>query len=140
MIGAKSGLKMISIWLGAQDFEARSAFDLLAPLTSPVQYMNSIPLDPFIPQGNSTYNYADNDPADPEHDHGLGALFPENASLFQLGVLNTGNFILVGVGPDGELGLGAGYGDPNRALPYNTTNGLVSAGDITMRGGGGINR
>ncbi len=77
---------------------------------------------------------------DPGHDHGYGALFPENAHNFQLKELNPGDFILIGIGPDNQLGLNAGYGDPNRALPYATSNGLVSAGDITMRGGGGINQ
>ncbi len=122
------------------DFEARGPEALLAPLTSPIQYLSAVPLDPFIPQGQSTYRYADNDPVDPEHDHGLGALFPENAPRIGLQELRTGDFILVGIGPDGEFGLGAGYGDPNRALPYDTSNGLVSAGDITLRGGGGINQ
>ncbi|RJP35348.1 MAG: prepilin-type N-terminal cleavage/methylation domain-containing protein [Candidatus Omnitrophota bacterium] len=122
------------------DFENRGPAALLAPLTSPVQYLTSMPLDPFIPTGQDTYRYADNDPADPGYDHGLGALFPENAPRLGLRELRTGDFILVGIGPDGEFGLGAGYGDPNRALPYDTSNGLVSAGDITLRGGGGINQ
>ena len=34
----------------------------------------------------------------------------------------------------------AACGDANRALPYDTSNGLISAGDITMRGGGGVNQ
>ncbi len=74
----------------------RSAVDLLAPLTTPVSYMSSIPLDPFLPEdltqrGNNAYSYADNDPADPELDHGIGALFPEYASSFGLRELRTGD-------------------------------------------------
>ncbi|HOL94509.1 MAG TPA: prepilin-type N-terminal cleavage/methylation domain-containing protein [bacterium] len=118
----------------------RNTIDILSPLTTPVSYMASIPLDPFQPQGISSYSYADNDPVDPDHDHGIGALFPEYAAGFGLRELRTGDFILIGIGPDRILGLGAGYGDPNRALPFDASNGLNSAGDITMRGGGGINQ
>ncbi|MFB3785747.1 MAG: type IV pilin protein [bacterium] len=124
---------------------SRSAVDLLAPLTSPVSYMASIPLDPFLPEdlterGINAYSYADNDPADPDLDHGIGALFPEYAPRFGLRELRTGDYILIGIGPDRILGLDAGFGDPNRALPYESSNGLTSAGDITVRGGGGINQ
>ncbi len=125
------------------DFEARSPACLLAPLTSPVSYMSSIPKDPFAPKESSpetSYRYADNDPAGEGYDHGLGALFPENAPALGLRELNVNDFILVGAGPDGQMGLGAGYGDPVRALPYDISNGLNSAGDITLRNGGGINQ
>ncbi len=128
--------------VGAGDFEQRNTSMILGPLTSPVSYMSSIPYDPFVPKESSSrsYRYADNDPADPDFDHGMGALFPQNVKFTKMRELKTGDFILVGIGPDGELGLGAGYGDANRALPYDTSNGLISAGDITMRGGGGVNQ
>lgn len=125
------------------DFEQRDAFAILAPLTSPISYMASIPQDPFLEGDDiivTTYRYGDNDEADPDHDHGYGALFPENAQRLGLRPINTGEFILIGIGPDGELGLSAGYGDPARAMPYDSSNGLVSTGDITLRGGGGINQ
>ncbi len=129
--------------VGAGDFEQRSTQMILAPLTSPISYMTAIPEDPFLPDTETwhrSYRYGDNDTEDPEHDHGFGALFPENTDVTGMRPLNSGDFILIGIGPDGELGLGAGYGDINRALPYDSSNGLVSAGDVTLRGGGGINQ
>ena len=124
------------------DFEARSTYAVLAPLTSPVSYMASIPDDPFKTEelGVISYRYIDNDPMGEGYDHGLGALFPENAPRLGLKELSEGEFILVGIGPDGILGFGGGYGDEGRALPYASSNGLVSAGDVTLRGGGGINQ
>lgn len=136
-------LRSVYNMIGAGDYENRNTLMILAPLTTPISYMSSIPSDPFIPHEEGvdpSYRYADNDPEDPGFDHGMGALFPENVKYTKMKELKTGDFILVGIGPDGELGLGAGYGDVNRALPYETSNGLVSAGDITMRGGGGINQ
>lgn len=117
---------------------ARTAIDILSPLTSPISYMASIPLDPFFPEdltqkGTNAYSYADNDPADPDIDHAIGALYPEYAPRFGLRELKTGDYIFIGIGPDRIFGLKAGPGDPNRALPYSASNGLVSAGDITMR-------
>lgn len=123
------------------DFEQRNTIAILSPLTSPVAYMGSIPIDPFSPEGAmQSYRYGDNDTADPDFDHGYGALFPGNVENTGLQVLNSGEFIFIGIGPDGELGLGAGYGDPVRGLPYDASNGLVSSGDITLRGSGGINQ
>lgn len=127
------------------DFEARSREALLAPLTSPIAYMGSLPIDPFMTPlvagtNGMSYSYADNDPADPGEDHGLGALFESNAYKLGLKPLKTGEFVLVGVGPDQTLGLGAGFGDPARAMPFNSSNGIKSAGDLTVRGSGGINQ
>ncbi|NPU97765.1 MAG: prepilin-type N-terminal cleavage/methylation domain-containing protein [Candidatus Omnitrophica bacterium] len=67
---------------------------LFAPLTSPVSYMSSIPLDPFFAptsgaDSNSqlisqdlvppyTYMYADEDPAIPGSDYGLSFFAPSN--------------------------------------------------------------
>ncbi len=124
------------------DFESRDTFAILAPITSPIAYMAAIPVDPFSDSLGtaSSYRYGDNDPVDSDFDHGYGALFPQNAPKLGLREIVENEFILIGIGPDGELGLGAGFGDPNRALPYDSSNGLVSAGDVTLRGGGGINQ
>jgi len=129
--------------VGAGDYESRSTAMVLGPLTSPISYMSAVPLDPFIPKEekwHTSYRYGDNDVADPGEDHGYGAIFAANVKNTGLRALNTNNFILVGIGPDGILGLGAGFGDANRALPYEGSNGLVSSGDISLRGGGGINQ
>ncbi len=127
---------------GANDFESRNTFDILAPLTTPISYIASLPNDPFSPGEGPplSYRYGDNDPEDPGHDHGFGALFEANVKNSGLRTLKTGEFILIGIGPDGQLGIGAGYGDAVRGLPYDQSNGLVSAGDVTLRGSGGINQ
>ena len=128
--------------VGANDFESRNTFDILGPLTSPINYIASLPIDPFFPQesGAQSYRYGDNDPEDPGHDHGYGAFFETNIKITGLRIISTGEFVLIGIGPDGELGLAAGYGDPVRGLPYDQSNGLVSSGDITLRGSGGVNQ
>ena len=136
-------LRSVFNMVGAGDFEARTTYAVLAPLTSPISYMASIPTDPFSDSlgAAASYRYGDNDPADPAgFDHGYGALFPQNAPRLGLRVLNENEFVLIGIGPDGILGLAAGFGDPVRAMPYDSSNGLVSAGDVTLRGGGGINQ
>lgn len=122
---------------------------LFAPLTSPVAYLSSIPLDPFFSpamgaDSNSnlisadlvppyTYMYADEDPAIPGQDIGLSFFYPSNLQLLtQVGLspLKEGQYVLLGAGPDGKRGaynnaLGMGF-------PYEATNGLTSNGDIVI--------
>jgi prepilin-type N-terminal cleavage/methylation domain-containing protein len=122
---------------------------LFAPLTSPVAYMSSIPLDPFFAptsqaDSNSqlisqdlvppyTYMYADEDPGIPGLDYGLSFFAPSNEKqLSQVGLryMNPGQYVLLGAGPDGKRGaynnvLGMGF-------PYSSSNGLTSNGDIVM--------
>jgi len=122
---------------------------LFAPLTSPVSYLSSIPLDPFFSptsgaDSNSeliaadlippyTYMYADEDPAIPGSDIGLSFFAAGNSKLLNevgLHTVQTGSYVLLGAGPDGKRGAynnawGMGY-------PYSTSNGLSSNGDIVM--------
>ncbi len=122
---------------------------LFAPLTSPVAYLSSIPLDPFFAptsqtDSNSqliaqdlvppyTYMYADEDPGIPGDDIGLSFFYPSNMTLLNsvgLRPLKSGNYVLLGAGPDGKRGaynnaLGMGF-------PYDASNGLTSNGDIVM--------
>jgi prepilin-type N-terminal cleavage/methylation domain-containing protein len=122
---------------------------LFAPLTSPVSYMSSIPLDPFFSNTSSadtnsqliaadlippyTYMYADEDPQIPGGDIGLGFFGPGNiVTLNEVGMrpLREGQYVLLGAGPDGKRGaynnaLGMGF-------PYDVSNGLTSNGDIVM--------
>ncbi|MGC9329313.1 MAG: type IV pilin protein [Candidatus Hinthialibacter sp.] len=122
---------------------------LFAPLTSPVAYMSSIPLDPFFaPTSKSdtnsnlisqdlvppyTYMYADEDPAIPGGDIGLSFFAPSNENLLnQVGLqtVKSGSYVLLGAGPDGKRGaynnaIGMGF-------PYDSSNGLTSNGDIVM--------
>lgn len=122
---------------------------VLAPLTSPISYLSTVPSDGFRrktedrtnAQGVYYYLYADNDPKihslSTTYDHGLGSFFPDVAPKLGLDVIEEGEFVLVSIGPDGQLGFGGGYGDVGRGVPYDASNGLVSYGDIVLLGGGG---
>ncbi len=126
----------------------RTLIDILAPLTTPVAYIATIPVDPFNGEEYADtflalyYGYADDDPEDSGPDHDIQTILPEYADQFGLLPMKRGDYILGSVGPDGIWGLylGAGASVDDIARPYDVSNGVVSVGDITLRGGGGINR
>ena len=119
---------------------------VLSPLTTPVSYMGGIPKDPFALQvsrtssgynedpkhvGNDTYGYWDNDP-------GINREGGSDYNLSQIGRLGGGplavrEFILLSYGPS----MGKSQGGLNWGLPYNSSNGLVSDGEIYLRSSGG---
>lgn len=122
---------------------------VLAPLTSPIAYMSSVPMDPFAVRGQAgdsttgliaadqlepiTYLYMDEEAQIPNRDHStalaLGLpLFPSTKPL------KEGEYVLIAYGPDGRRNSPPGYG-----LPYAATNGMMSMGDIWIRSGGGMN-
>ncbi len=126
---------------------------LFAPLTTPVAYMSSIPVDPFFgphlgddAQSNLiaadiippyAYMYADEDPGIPGLDYGLYFFAPGNALAQKVGVepLRNGGFVLIGAGPDARRGT---YNEPSAndypmGFPYNSSNGLSSFGDVVIR-------
>ncbi len=124
----------------------RNMFAILGPLTSPTAYMSSIPYDPFFegPGGErSSYRYGDYEASYIGHDgtnpynHNFNAFKPERAAELGLEPLKVGEFALIGSGPDKEFGIGAGASDPHRGVPYDSSNGLVTVGDIVYRSGGG---
>ena len=73
------------------------------PLTTPVAYLGSIPVDPFA--RGCFYAYEDRDCSNNKGTYG----------------------ILAGAGPDGDNG---DWHPNNRAIPYNSSNGLASDGDL----------
>ncbi len=112
------------------------------PLTSPVSYMSSLPQDPFSPreknvgfsaneQGRS-YIYFDNEPGRGE-DFGIDLYKAANAPLYNLRPLKEKEFALISIGPDGAMGIGRNPG-VLRGLPYDSSNGLMSDGDIVRIG------
>ncbi len=124
--------------------------DVMAPLTTPVSYIASIPQDPFLKEpkkvasGESwtgqldTYTYVDNDPrcsdAWPPDNHNIDAYQPSNWGVpGAVRRLGKGEFALIGSGPDGIV-VQTGF----RGIPYQSSNGLTSAGDVTFRSGGGF--
>lgn len=117
---------------------------ILGNLTSPVSYITSIPNDPFFGKITNTserlmvalagtYFYADNEAAISGNDHNFAALWPGNAERLGLRPLMEGQWVLLGMGPD-SLAEELGGGENFRGMPYDATNGLISKGDITIRG------
>lgn len=128
----------------------RKTSHYLAVLTSPISYMGSVPTDPFLPKSldlqsrgfgspHDSYIYADVDPKIPGRNQGLAALNSPLAENLGTKPLGEGEFALLGVGPDGHAGSGLGI-TSERGIPYDSSNGLNSIGDIYMRGSGSINR
>ncbi|MFH1743728.1 MAG: prepilin-type N-terminal cleavage/methylation domain-containing protein [bacterium] len=129
--------------VGLLDESRRRQLHVLAPLTSPIAYLSSIPTDPFTPSittntlggnserfglvGNEAYLYMDEDPQIPELDHGGTSFDPD---------LKPGDYVLFGFGPAAKEMYGAENG-VRYGVPYDPTNGSVSIGDIMMRSGGG---
>jgi prepilin-type N-terminal cleavage/methylation domain-containing protein len=120
------------------DFEARGRDAVLAPLTSPVSYLSSIPADPF--QTNPEYRthpfyyYWDNDPQDPDEDHDFPVFKKATAEQYGTTWLREGDWFLGGIGPDQ-----AWYNDMSgrtvqqfRGLIYDPSNGASSRGDIIL--------
>jgi prepilin-type N-terminal cleavage/methylation domain-containing protein len=125
----------------------RGTLEYIAPLTSPVAYMASIPMDPFVSDNidamtrgfgspYNTYLYIDNDNHYEGPDHDIQCL--HNAALaeyYHTRILRTNEFAFLALGPDGHLGVGSGGGAlDSRGFPYSPSNGVASAGDIIMFG------
>lgn len=123
----------------------RTMVQILAPLTTPISYMSSTPLDPFneptaakddevyVNYGGGSYIYGDNEAAFSfiGENHGLSGLNKAGSRTTGQRPLGVGEWALMGVGPDGQ------WQSTTRGLPYSTSNGLNSLGDIVIRQGGG---
>lgn len=123
--------------------EVRNQKCIFGNLTSPVSYMSSIPNDPFFGKISETsdrlrlalagtYFYADNEAINPAEDHNIGALRLGTAPRLGLEPLKPNQWVLLGAGPDTSLEELSN--EIGRGLPYASSNGLHSSGDITMRG------
>lgn len=128
----------------------RNNLAVLAPITTPVAYMSSLPRSPFAQArlftntsgnneafgrvGNDVYAYWDNDPQIQEpagNNH-----FDWNLGLISryLPSFNSGDFILISFGPGADANTTLNFG-----LPYQPSNGLNSGGEIFMTSYGLIN-
>ena len=124
----------------------RRQVHVLAPLTSPISYMSSVPQDPFAPNsleatsgghserfgiaGNDVYYYADYDMADTGGGGYGGTRY--NPPFKQ------GDYILMAFGPaSAEVYVSNGI---RFGIPYDVSNGTHSIGDIMMKSGGGTVR
>lgn len=121
--------------------------NVLVPLTTPVSYMSSIPIDPFeskhdanigfgADERGQTYIYFDNDPEDSGEDHNIGLYRIGNQRAQSIGIqpLKEGEFALFSIGPDGTIGIPSNTGGDTRGLPYDPSNGVASGGDLVKRG------
>lgn len=135
--------------IGISSGTGRSYFDVLAPLTTPVNYMSSIPVDVFAINDrellrnaaaggfhpSNAYVYADNDPEYSGEDFNL-IYFYERWATRQHSIepLVTGQYLFGSVGPDQQYGRGVEYAfDSSFGIPYDSTNGFISTGDIVLR-------
>jgi len=144
------GTKRINETFNGAGFQSnqlqRTSLDVFAPLTTPVSYMSSIPTDPFIEKqgvekhgGNSVnfrwYIYGDLEILDAD----IGGFYvpvynPKNnkTNMFGIRPLRTNEWVLLGYGPDRKMD------DGTWGIPYESTNGLLSNGEVIVRTGGGI--
>ncbi len=122
----------------------RRQVHVLAPLTSPISYMSSVPQDPFAPNslenasgghserfgiaGNDVYYYADFDMQDDRGGGGYGGTRYNPP-------FKKGDYILMAFGPaSAEVYNSNGI---RFGIPYDVSNGVHSIGDIMMKSGGG---
>jgi len=139
--------------VGGRPEATRRQVDILAPLTTPIAYITSLPRDPFLPpmsyfvsggnseiagkEGNESYLYMDEDPGDDR---------PNTIDWNLYGVNNTpmpgtirpikeGEYLQIGYGPvlaprtGGRAGIRDGWA-------YDPTNGTASIGCIFRRSTG----
>ncbi len=104
-------------------------YERLAKLTTPVAYMNHIPTDPFFNDPTQDHELANAYPFwDPEATDGFKMneryfrTMPEEES-------KRGRWTILGSGPDGVY-LVSSFG----VVPYDSSNGVVSEGDIFRMG------
>jgi len=144
------------VFNGVGDFPegTRKKTHYLAVLTSPVSYLSSVPIDPFLSKHRDetelgfgsptdTYTYADWDPNIPgtgsnSNNMNLAALELPLAETLGFKPLQKGEYALHGMGPDGVAG--ALQDSSLRGIPFDASNGLTSIGDVFMRTGGRINQ
>ncbi|MGC9329028.1 MAG: type IV pilin protein [Candidatus Hinthialibacter sp.] len=107
------------------------------PLTSPISYLSAPPQDPFAKVEHSvgfgadekghSYIYIDCDPKSGGDGAGYG--------ITTKPILKVWEHALVSIGPDGWIGVNsAGH---MRGIPYDASNGVMSAGDLVRFGHGG---
>ncbi len=110
-------------------------------ITTPVSYMKTVPPDNLFPQlapgaRLDPYIYVDQDGhrGGNVQDHNIGAFYPAIAPGLGLLPLRTGEWAILGMGPDATIEDIANY--QRRGIPYDPSNGLISKGDLCVRSSG----
>jgi len=137
----------------------RRQVDVLAPLTSPIPYIGSLPPDPFIPpawrhvsgghsevagkEGNESYMYMDKDPANTVQGYRDWNLWnypgEDPVAAARMGFvppLKVGEWWLIGYGPIVAPTQAGGQEGVRDGTAYDPTNGTVSVGCVFRRSGG----
>ena len=113
------------------DLSEESRLQRLRPLTTPIAYITTIPLDPFVMHEDldSTRAYVYWDP--PTVD-----LFKDGVMYYYLPNERVikGRWTLIGRGPDGDYEASSIYGGSGVLMWYDSSNGTVSDGDIMRFG------
>ena len=121
----------------------RNNLAVLAPLTSPVSYMSSLPISPFVPKnqststtgnneaygrvGNDVYAYWDNDPQIPDGDGDWNIAFLNQ----YIPSFKPWDYILISYGPGANSN-----NTTTQGIPYHSSNGLISVGEVFLTNGG----
>jgi len=134
--------------LGVRPFDNsmnRTMIQVLAPLTTPISYMSTVPRDPFNKNAKNSqgsdfgttsqdsYIYGDKEPVFGGENHNLKLVLPGVAERWGLQPLGMNDWALLGIGPDADW-QSRGY---DEGIPYQVTNGVISSGDIVYRSGEG---
>lgn len=92
----------------------------LIPLTSPIPYMSTIPIDPFLSiweyKAYDTYDYVD----------AWSSITYKKDTILDIS-FRCSEWRLSSAGPDGKVTFGSSFS-------YNSTNGIRSIGDIVLTG------
>jgi len=155
-------MRDVFAWVGYRSETDRRQVDVLAPLTTPIAYITSLPWEPFIPRdwiekpgghsevvgkkGNEVYLYMDADPQDNRTFTYMGKTYPGGWNLWGITAgtqlpgmvppLNKwGDWWFIGYGPVLAPRSGSQEGVRD-GMPYDPTNGTVSLGCIFRRSGG----
>ena len=115
---------------------------LFMPLTTPVAYLSSVPIDPFKFEGDfdlvegdqegaSSFQYIDNESEDTRLTNGnplepIGVFGCYRAGCPNVKILGPDQYVLIGFGPDLDR-------KPGYDIPYAPTNGTKSVGDVLYR-------
>ncbi len=122
-----------NIYPPTPDTSAYLRYARLAKLTSPIAYMNTIPVDPFLSKTfvdvlERAYPFWEPEVADKGKKENSQFLFmPDEKS-------RLGRWVLHGAGPDQDYEPDSSMGGQGQIVLYNASNGINSDGDIDRFG------
>jgi len=132
--------KYNAMGLGIAAPPGRTWWCVLNLLTTPVSYMTTIADDKAFLEAAGRFVYklpylhADQDGHRGSRtlDHAISCLYPGRAQDFGLQPMRDGEWVLIGIGPDGNFGTSS-----SQRVPCDPSNGLVSWRDLMVFSSGG---